>query len=55
MLNWFSGSSATARDKELPMMKKPGFVESDNITLLAKGVLLREKSMLKARCASTAG
>ncbi|MCW5799174.1 MAG: polymer-forming cytoskeletal protein [Nitrospira sp.] len=23
------------------MMKKPGFVESDNITLLAKGVLLR--------------
>jgi len=41
MLNWFSGSSATARDKELPMMKKPGFVESDNITLLAKGVLLR--------------
>ena len=41
MLKWFSGSSDTACDKELQMMKKPGFVEHDNITLLAKGVLLR--------------
>ncbi|MBA5876016.1 MAG: cell shape determination protein CcmA [Nitrospira sp. CR1.2] len=41
MLGWFTGSSATACDKELAMMKKSGFVESDNITLLAKGVLLR--------------
>ena len=41
MLGWFSGSPATACDKEFVMMKKSGFVESDNITLLAKGVLLR--------------
>jgi hypothetical protein len=41
MLRWFTGSSATACDKELAMMKKSGFVENDNITLLAKGVLLR--------------
>jgi cytoskeletal protein CcmA (bactofilin family) len=41
MLGWSSSSSATACDKELEMMKKSGFVENDNITLLAKGVLLR--------------
>ena len=41
MLGWSSSSSATVDDKELVMMKKTGFVESDNITLLAKGVLLR--------------
>ena len=41
MLGWSSSSLATACDKELVMMKKPGFVENDNITLLAKGVVLR--------------
>jgi cytoskeletal protein CcmA (bactofilin family) len=41
MLGWFSISSVTVCDKEFEMMKKAGFVESDNITLLAKGVLLR--------------
>ena len=32
MLGWFSSSSATVYDKELVMMKKSDFVESDNIT-----------------------
>ncbi|CBK43273.1 protein of unknown function DUF583 [Nitrospira defluvii] len=41
MLGWSSSSSATAWEKEREMMKKSGFVENDNITLLAKGVLLR--------------
>jgi cytoskeletal protein CcmA (bactofilin family) len=40
MFGWSSGISANACDKELAM-KKNGFVESDNITLLAKGVLLK--------------
>ena len=40
MFGWSSSISANACDKELAM-KKNGFVESDNITLLAKGVLLR--------------
>jgi cytoskeletal protein CcmA (bactofilin family) len=40
MFGWSFGISANACGKELSM-KKNGFVESDNITLLAKGVLLR--------------
>ena len=43
MLGWSSSSSSSdiAWEKERVMMKKSGFVENDNITLLAKGVLLR--------------